>query len=451
MAGIFTRAIIAALTALIPNSRSPAHPQSWTLAKQKQAKACALSLGHHLTSMSSEGAHIALVAPRLSTLATSTFSSEQDLAKAASSLTAVGLLANHAVVPTAAAAAATATVIAAAQLASAANNSISPTTSSLKHRRPSNSTQPSRNLKKPRIPSAQRLEKASTQLMAANEAAGGSRATAAAGSQNKPKRVRTGCLTCRERHLKCDEGLPICLNCKKSARECKRGVRLNFIDTQCEAPPTLAPNDDEWQLNFLDESRDIAGEYTDGLSRYANVDQLDPGPAPFSDPHLSSGPTYEGTPGFNQYPNGHAVAAHLAHQSLPSIQGMSLANGMDSKSQSSFFDQSHQMNGPRIGQTMNQHQQSYSHHPGLQAEHAVAAQFEAANAMDTSQDQPEVKNLLDTADETLYMQVFVEEVGVWMDSMDSMKHVSLTSIPSKLVPYLTNISISFRESCPFMH
>lgn len=23
---------------------------------------------------------------------------------------------------------------------------------------------------------------------------------------NKPKRVRTGCLTCRERHLKCDEG-----------------------------------------------------------------------------------------------------------------------------------------------------------------------------------------------------------------------------------------------------
>ena len=46
--------------------------------------------------------------------------------------------------------------------------------------------------------------------------------------------MRTGCLTCRERHLKCDEGMPICLNCKKSNRQCKRGVRLNFIDTKVE-------------------------------------------------------------------------------------------------------------------------------------------------------------------------------------------------------------------------
>src|SRR5205809_8055747 len=49
---------------------------------------------------------------------------------------------------------------------------------------------------------------------------------------SKPKRVRTGCLTCRERHLKCDEALPRCQNCQKSDRVCKRGVRLNFIDTQ---------------------------------------------------------------------------------------------------------------------------------------------------------------------------------------------------------------------------
>ena len=30
----------------------------------------------------------------------------------------------------------------------------------------------------------------------------------AAEAASKPKRVRTGCLTCRERHLKCDEGTP---------------------------------------------------------------------------------------------------------------------------------------------------------------------------------------------------------------------------------------------------
>lgn len=61
---------------------------------------------------------------------------------------------------------------------------------------------------------------------------------------NKPKRVRTGCLTCRERHLKCDEGLPHCLNCRKSSRTCKRGVRLNFIDTQVQSPPMIPPTAD---------------------------------------------------------------------------------------------------------------------------------------------------------------------------------------------------------------
>lgn len=60
----------------------------------------------------------------------------------------------------------------------------------------------------------------------------------------KPKRVRTGCLTCRERHLKCDEGLPNCQNCRKSSRQCKRGVRLNFIDTQVQSPPIIPPTAD---------------------------------------------------------------------------------------------------------------------------------------------------------------------------------------------------------------
>lgn len=57
----------------------------------------------------------------------------------------------------------------------------------------------------------------------------------------KPKRVRTGCLTCRNRHLKCDEAMPVCLNCQKSNRKCERGVRLNFIDLKVEQPPFLLP------------------------------------------------------------------------------------------------------------------------------------------------------------------------------------------------------------------
>lgn len=65
----------------------------------------------------------------------------------------------------------------------------------------------------------------------------------------KSKRVRTGCLTCRERHLKCDEAVPDCLNCRKSNRECKRGVRLNFIDVQVKDPPQVPPTL-EWSGAF---------------------------------------------------------------------------------------------------------------------------------------------------------------------------------------------------------
>ena len=70
----------------------------------------------------------------------------------------------------------------------------------------------------------------------------------------KSKRVRTGCLTCRERHLKCDEGLPDCNNCRKSSRECKRGVRLNFIDIQVKNPAIIPPTAD-WSGMFLELGR----------------------------------------------------------------------------------------------------------------------------------------------------------------------------------------------------
>ena len=79
-------------------------------------------------------------------------------------------------------------------------------------------------------------------------------------STPKSKRVRTGCLTCRERHLKCDEAVPRCQNCQKSDRQCNRGVRLNFIDTQVTSPPYVVPYSRDWQIGFQDESREIASE-----------------------------------------------------------------------------------------------------------------------------------------------------------------------------------------------
>ncbi|KAH6889213.1 C6 zinc finger domain-containing protein [Thelonectria olida] len=90
-------------------------------------------------------------------------------------------------------------------------------------------------------------------------------------SQTKAKRVRTGCLTCRERHLKCDEAVPDCMNCRKRGRECKRGIRLNFLDTNVYRPACVPPLEG-WAVQFLDESRDVASEYLGGLGRYAPYD-----------------------------------------------------------------------------------------------------------------------------------------------------------------------------------
>ncbi|KAK7543194.1 hypothetical protein IWX49DRAFT_161062 [Phyllosticta citricarpa] len=192
---------------------------------------------------------------------------------------------------------------------------------------------------------------------------------------SKPKRVRTGCLTCRERHLKCDEALPHCQNCRKSNRLCKRGIRLNFIDTQVQAPPVV-PTSQDWHVSFLDESRDIASEYKGGLSKYGA-------------PEVQAATT--------QAMNGLALdfsttsaAPDLSHQQpLPPIQGM-LPDMFHDDGQNMIYDTTQ---------------------PG------PAQMFQTASPTKN-------RDYLNSQEEVLFMQVFVEEVGLWMDSMDPQKHFS---------------------------
>ncbi|KAL3473049.1 hypothetical protein BJX99DRAFT_234358 [Aspergillus californicus] len=87
-------------------------------------------------------------------------------------------------------------------------------------------------------------------------------------SIKKRKRVRTGCFTCRDRHLKCDEAQGQCQNCQKSGRSCRRGVRLNFVDTQVVEPPTCLQPPAGVCVTFRDDSRTIASEYVGGFERY---------------------------------------------------------------------------------------------------------------------------------------------------------------------------------------
>ncbi|KAL4931632.1 Zn(II)2Cys6 transcription factor domain-containing protein [Aspergillus undulatus] len=93
-------------------------------------------------------------------------------------------------------------------------------------------------------------------------------------SVKKRKRVRTGCFTCRDRHLKCDAAHGQCQNCLKSGRLCRRGVRLNFVDTQVVAPPTYIRPPAENGVTFRDDSRVIASEYVGGDEVYPPLDKV---------------------------------------------------------------------------------------------------------------------------------------------------------------------------------
>ena len=213
---------------------------------------------------------------------------------------------------------------------------------------------------------------------------------------SKPKRVRTGCLTCRERHLKCDEGLPNCQNCKKSSRKCKRGVRLNFIDIQCERPPYLLPATHDWRVTFQDDSRDIASEYRGGLEKYHPLE-----PESKRQKLDVQDMAYDYA----------AIAAPvMSHQQLPAppTTYQSFAESSQpvytNATVQSYVDPTQQM------QTYAEQAQS------------VRQGFDQGVMMD-QQDQ-DAPTPLEDRNEVLYMQVFVEEVGLWMDSMDADKHFS---------------------------
>lgn len=94
-------------------------------------------------------------------------------------------------------------------------------------------------------------------------------------STKKRKRVRTGCFTCRDRHLKCDAAQGQCQNCRKSGRQCRRGVRLNFFDTQVVAPPTYIKPTGGSDIKFRDDSRVIASEYVGGFEMYPPPEQVE--------------------------------------------------------------------------------------------------------------------------------------------------------------------------------
>ncbi|KAF2265841.1 hypothetical protein CC78DRAFT_460546 [Lojkania enalia] len=236
--------------------------------------------------------------------------------------------------------------------------------------------------------------------MATSDGSANTPGTSERAQESKPKRVRTGCLTCRERHLKCDEGWPNCQNCRKSNRTCKYGVKLNFIDIQVHQPSITCPTTGEYQVAFLDESREVASEYKGGRAKY-------PQPMNHSTDHNSYYPTQ-------------LQSAPTAHQPLPPIQGI-LPEPYQNDSQNMGYEQ---QPGPSHHHS---HSQSESNYSGSNIHGTVSETYIQCYTFVSEQHLG--KEYLDTQEEVLFMQVFVEEVGLWMDSMDPMKHFS------RLIPF----------------
>ncbi|KAI1653534.1 hypothetical protein F4813DRAFT_383192 [Daldinia decipiens] len=280
----------------------------------------------------------------------------------------------------------------------------------------------------------------------------------------KSRRVRTGCLTCRERHLKCDEGTPDCLNCRKSNRECKRGVRLNFIDMTCKEPPYI-PTTEEWAVHFQDESRLIASEYKGGLGRYANLDsrplsppresnfkttsQLQPSVVESLDPQVKveSRSTTVVSPPHNYYGDRSQTHLDLITGNHLHSRKSSEASFMAPLGHGRSAGYSNMMSDP-FGSTKIESNRSASHNEYRSDDVSTAASvagFTGAGPPSTfrggsgdsnvepdadvgimtpSSEKSGEREYLNSPEELRFMQVFVSEVGIWMDSLDKEKHFS---------------------------
>lgn len=223
--------------------------------------------------------------------------------------------------------------------------------------------------------------------------------------KSKSRRVRTGCLTCRERHLKCDEALGRCQNCRKSDRVCRRGIRLNFIDTQTVTPPHHVTRASGAQLTFRDESRHIASEYVGGFERY---------PSPEPDLPLE-----------NELPSQFEMSDVLS----PSFQPRNDVSTARARA-------------PRFGvpqtETVNMLTDD-GYYPALPGQpHAT---FAPSKHIIASRN---VWRCFTSPEELSLVRVFVEEIGPWMDTMDTTKHVR-----HMLPLWQGSVSnqISFRKYC----
>ncbi|KAK4227153.1 putative transcription factor [Podospora fimiseda] len=335
---------------------------------------------------------------------------------------------------------------------------------------------------------------------------------------SKARRVRTGCLTCRKRHLKCDEGTPDCSNCMKGNRTCERGLRLNFLDVTVRDPPFLVPQARDWTVSFQDESREIASEYRGGLKRYPSINEMGRGRAASTEMYaeaprrsqsampVASSHTQEPLPqffstnnNFNSINNPRNILAQEPRDYATSVGQppppppvqhpvtydsgqLSLQNLLSHQDNDQYEDTPMANSEPPSAFTLAALQQPFTlkdepptyslQQPERPRRNSQSSLTSSLVGEGTEQNSPSggyanhphdklnplrvspdglttpssdrtdsERNYLSTEDEIRYMQVFIDEVTIWMDTLNKEQHFANT------LPYLALKSPMLLNAC----
>ncbi|KAF9881507.1 C6 zinc finger domain-containing protein [Colletotrichum karsti] len=254
-----------------------------------------------------------------------------------------------------------------------------------------------------------------------------------------------------------------------TATKSKR-VRTGYV--QVKKPPFMPPTV-EWSVQFQDESRQIASEYVGGLGRYAHLDRQAVAAPRRETSHLEPTLRHQG----HLLPHARAAPGpdisvsprtHLQHHPPPPPPP-SYAYPQHSRPEPpriADYPPRRESETAYLTPQNSAHPHPYGHYEhyasvrdGANRSHAhrdsdassaasivpqptapppsyrssAAANPLAPDGMMTPPPSEKAtageREYLNSPEEILYMQVFVEEVGVWMDSLDKEKHFS------RLIPY----------------
>ncbi|KAF2672275.1 hypothetical protein BT63DRAFT_192805 [Microthyrium microscopicum] len=227
------------------------------------------------------------------------------------------------------------------------------------------------------------------------------------------KRTRTGCQTCRIRHLKCDEARPECSQCVKGKRHCTYERLLKWPKDQPQTEkemknfqvseiPYEVPIENP--LSFEDESVKIASEYIGGEGWYAAHHRQREMENPSTDAAQSQSSVNANIGSHNIDP--YITATPTLRQSTITDQPQtSISMAFHTPTQGASREASRHLS------LTNSTKNSVQGASPRESEHQFPSRPLSYNPIE------------DPLDE-YFMHVFIEEMGKWMDTMNPIKYFS---------------------------